>query len=480
MINETSATTAVTDLVAYDLCFDDNGFSFSSHIEKALTEAKIERQAIETRLNETLQTIKDLTPTCDKLDYALAASSGALCGILDLFLLGKPGESLFSKITDSWFEEKTKLFAKKWGWKGDGDTPSAIRFLEKEFKVPYDQNGLGEASKELLGVNPANHHFKSLAHNPTLLGLFFSILDQFILSSHFVSNNELITLHNVNNGFELRGNNPASKLFAGFANWIGHLISDASGSSGGKGRGAGIPSPLFSWSNDVIAIKRKLGLEANSVDKYFSQLSLDLYCKGYDARYQSAQAIPVLINETIVRLFYMCRRMIRYFVDCPKEERSYTRFWKSCEPFKNVNVKRMLTVAHGVFCLLDIGDAAIRGVATLSPTEFFLRLNILGVGRLSISLYGEAKRTIRKSGAEEEAHLLQGEKRLLDSYIFELEEMSKQDDAANIKLLCDDLKNSELYKASFQESARIADSMGIDKDKILRDKADIDAYFRRK
>ena len=32
-------------------------------------------------------------------------------------------------------------------------------------------------------------------------------------------------------------------------------MSDVSGSSGSKGRGMGIPSPLWTWTNDIIAIK---------------------------------------------------------------------------------------------------------------------------------------------------------------------------------------------------------------------------------
>ena len=40
-------------------------------------------------------------------------------------------------------------------------------------------------------------------------------------------------------------------------------------------------------------------------------------------------------------------------------ERSFISMWKSCEPFSNPSVKRMLTVAHGTFCLVDAGDAVI-------------------------------------------------------------------------------------------------------------------------
>ena len=44
----------------------------------------------------------------------------------------------------------------------------------------------------------------------------------------------------------------------------------------------------------------------------------------------------------------------------------------------------MLTVAHGV-CLIDAGDAVIRGFATgggtFNAVEFCMRINIIGVGR---------------------------------------------------------------------------------------------------
>ena len=60
--------------------------------------------------------------------------------------------------------------------------------------------------------------------------------------------------------------------------------------------------------------------------------------------------------------------------------------WKKCEPFSNPTVKRMLTVAHGTFCLVDAGDAVgralVSGGGTFNVVEFVLRLNVVGVGRL--------------------------------------------------------------------------------------------------
>ena len=227
-----------------ELSVEDNHFGFASSINTALQSAEIEHEILNDKIEESLETVNKLTPECDKLDYILSASCGALCGVIDIFLVGKPGESPVGDITDKWFEERTKDFAKLCGWKDtDKGLSSAIAYLEKKFKIPYDQRGAGDAASFVFDLNPTNHHFKSLGHNPTLLGLFFSILDQFCTpnQSHFVTDGELIALQNADPGFELRGSNVPSKLFCAFVNWFGHLISDMSGSSGSKGRGMGIP-----------------------------------------------------------------------------------------------------------------------------------------------------------------------------------------------------------------------------------------------
>lgn len=70
------------------------------------------------------------------MDYILAVGSGALCGILDVFLVGKPGESPVGDLTDKWFEERTKSFAKLCGWDSSNSDSlsSAIRHLERNLK----------------------------------------------------------------------------------------------------------------------------------------------------------------------------------------------------------------------------------------------------------------------------------------------------------------------------------------------------------
>lgn len=457
----------------------DDGFSFTSSIETAIISAETEIQSLE----ETIKSVECLGLNCDKLDYALAASSGVLCGIIDIFLVGKPGESPSGDVTDKWFANRTTDFAKfcGWGGKGDDSLSSAIGFLEKKFKIPYDQRGAGDAASFVFDLNPANHHFKSLGHNPTLLGLFFSILGQFKNQSHFVSGGELISLQNADGKFELRGNSVPAKLFCGFVNWFGHLISDMSGSSGSKGRGMGIPSPFWAWTNDIVAIKKEKNIPVSQFDNTINELALSIYKEGYDIRFQATQFIPVFFNEIIVRLVYAIRRLVKYFVTTEKEERSASAIWKACEPFSNPTVKRMLTVAHGTFCMMDLGDATIRafitGGGTFNVTVFFLRLNIVGVGRFTISLYGEAKRAIVIRKAESETQFSRREITIIDNYLSGLSLLSELYDDNDLVNFVDDFKNSDMYVQAFQKSARLAELRKIPDDNILRTKSDIDSYF---
>jgi hypothetical protein len=455
-------------------------YDFTSTIVAALNQAELEIH----NLDETIESIQSLKPNCDKLDYILAASSGALCGIIDIFLVGKPGESPLGNITDKWFANRTTDFAKLCGWEdkgGENSLSSAIRFLENKFKIPYDQRGAGDAASSVFDLNPTNHHFKSLAHNPSLLGLFFSILDQFTNSSHFISGGELISLADADGKFELRGNNVLSKLFCAFVNWFGHLMSDISGSSGSKGRGMGIPSPLWTWTNDIIAIKRSLNIPVSQFDKSINELAVNLYKEGYDARFQSTQAIPVFINEMLVRLVYAIRRLIKYFAETDKETRSFSLMWKKCEPFSNPTVKRMLTVAHGTFCLIDIGDAAVRGFVTgagsFNLLEFFLRLNIVGVGRFTISLYGEVKREIGIKRAEREIIFARKEKIVVENYIEGLKLLSELYDDKNLLNFIADFKNSDMYVHAFGKSVMLAKKRNVPNHEILKNKREIDSYF---
>lgn len=85
-----------------ELGINEDRYEFASDIKTALASAEGELSAITNKLEESISSLKKLTPECDKTDYILAACSGAICGILDISLVGKPGESPIDDITDKW------------------------------------------------------------------------------------------------------------------------------------------------------------------------------------------------------------------------------------------------------------------------------------------------------------------------------------------------------------------------------------------
>ncbi|WP_410476933.1 hypothetical protein [Ligilactobacillus salivarius] len=95
-------------------------------------------------------------------------------------------------------------------------------------------------------MSTKNHHMMSLGHSPDVIGLFFSILNQFTSTATFVTGEKLITINKET--FELVGGNFIAKVFSGIANWFGHIMSDIAGSSGSRGnvgRGSGVVMPFY-------------------------------------------------------------------------------------------------------------------------------------------------------------------------------------------------------------------------------------------
>ncbi|EGT3628442.1 hypothetical protein FAP94_18970 [Morganella morganii] len=313
---------------------------------------------------------------CDKYDYLIAGTCGAIGGLIDVFFVGLPGQGKLTTFTDKAVDQSVQMFAKALGWKGaaeGGDaTKSAIGFLERNFKVNYDQAttyGKNGTDGSVDNLSPKNHHLKSLGHSPDLVGLFFSILNQFTNTSTFVSNGKIITIET--ESFELRGSNVIAKVFCGFVNWLGHLFSDMAGSSGSSSRGAGIPIPFYNW---LLLIN--VG-EFGKHKQTFATIATKVFEQGYDFRHGLAMAIPVLITELLTRIMWVCKKRFYHKAE-----------WADCIPTAtNPELRRMLLVAHGSLCLVDAGDAALRSGGDM--VQFLLRTNLIGWVRFGHLAYKE-------------------------------------------------------------------------------------------
>ena len=309
---------------------------------------------------------------CDKYDYLIAVACGTISGLIDAFLVGAPGESVLGSWTDTQVDNCVKAFAKMNGWKpreGKEDSvASAISHLENKFKVNYDQRHNGDVAGAVPNMSPRNHHMKSLAHSPSPIGLFFSILNQFTSTSAFLSNGQLVTINTET--FELEGGNFVSKLFCGISNWIGHLMSDVAGSSGGRG-GAGRGSGIVMLFYELFGACDFGSFDLNGNRQTLAKLATRAFESGYDLRFALTMAIPVVLCEVSIRLIWGIRQFFQY--KKPLAE---------CVPtLKHDDLRVMLLIGHGSLCLIDGVDAIIRSGG--NPLGFFLHINLVGWCRLA-------------------------------------------------------------------------------------------------
>lgn len=302
---------------------------------------------------------------CGRYDYLVAVACGAVGGLTDIFFVGAPGNSVLGNWTDTQIDNVVKGFAKISGWSPNsgqkGNIASAIDFLEKKYKVNYDQR-YGSDVNDLFHMSTINHHMMSLSHSPDIVGLFFSILNQFTSTSSFIADGKLITIKTET--YELQGGNFIAKIFCGIANWLGHIMSDIAGGSESRrnaGRGSGVVIPFFELFQFC-----KFGTFNVGKDKQdLATIATRAFQEGYEFRFGVAMAIPVIITELSIRLIWALRRRFQY--EWPLKE---------CIPTqKHADLRIMLIIGNGTLCVMDGLDAGIRSGGNF--LAFFMRLNLI-------------------------------------------------------------------------------------------------------
>jgi hypothetical protein len=216
------------------------------------------------KIDELNSEIDRLTNHADGIDYMVAVGNGILAGLVDSFWVG----AFDFKRGKAWSNKKVNDFvmkvAKSKGYEGER-LDGAIKFLEDKFKIPSDNIWSGKN----LGISARSHHLDDLAHHPTPIGLFFSILTQFTKKGYFQnSSGQFLPITVDENGEGLIGYDIPTKLFCGTINWVFHLVSDMSGSNKTAGVGMGIPGPIVSLLKEISLIPglNKTGL-ARQVSK---------------------------------------------------------------------------------------------------------------------------------------------------------------------------------------------------------------------
>lgn len=386
--------------------------------------------------NDFIQAEFDHVDKADKLDYGASAACGILTGSLSL---------LWSKKFDlaeaySWGSKKAdeivRAFAQKQGYNGT-DLSGCIRFLEKKFPMAGDllTNEFGGGKQ---------HHLRDFSHHPTIVGLLCSIIMQFTgVGFGTDTQGNLIHVKITKDG--LVGNSFPEKILCGTVNWVGHLIGDMAGSNGsvldGTGKGTGIPGPLLSVIKELSSLKIFSDTDLNNPNNvktlslYISKLfngtlvkdengnpvKFDLRTEMGVGHYIVNQAKPVIINEVLVRCFYMIRRFINEIKT--KEVNSIRELSRlDVNVFLPINsraLKRMLTISSGVFVAINTSGTAIKagkkskGSKAVFAAEFFLTINYVGIGRFVFACSSDAE------------YIKEDVKKIYDKYIKEKQQLEE-------------------------------------------------------
>ncbi len=203
-------------------------------------------------------------------------------------------------------------------------------------------------------------------------------------------------------------------------NWYGHLMSDKAGSKNTPGGGMGIPGLLMSLMKELSMIpglvfpaipqnlaklyEKGIGAGKGQVDLGIFNCLFEGASSKFDTRTEEAlgnllgkQAIPVIIDEVLVRGFYF----MRHFTEELKHTSDISEInWNQIKPFGNRTVERMMTIASGTFTAVDVADAAIRSGGF--NASCILRLNFVGIGRFAVAIGTDIGMGIKKRKKKQE------------------------------------------------------------------------------
>ena len=292
---------------------------------------------------------------------------------MDIFFVGKPGDSKLQSFVDGNEEKIVNVAARLAGYKKD-NLSGGVQYLEGIAWAPYDKTKINE-----IGMGEGNHHLLSLAHSNDIIGLLFAILDTRLSIKKTIENNGKLyrvvtctydktpeSIEQIKNNKNLHfifGDNlvqliepitfqkGAKKgtektiddlsqnclykilyeickdkeepiitilcIIFGFVLWLVHLYSDKIGGSRtvrNGNRGTGISAPFMElFANvDVTIANNLLNMEEEKIQDSLEKIGKEMFEKGFDNRFFKAQKIPVFINEYLTKIIFIFKEVFYY------------------------------------------------------------------------------------------------------------------------------------------------------------------------
>lgn len=363
----------------------------------------------------------------DKTDYEIAVCCGILSGLLDSFFV----EDFSLESANTWGKGIVNQFVIKTaeldGFAANSSNDKdilqkSIRYLENKHSMATDK------VTDIYGGS-LQHHFRDFSHHLSIGGLLCSVYTQFSENAIGTDTNGELLIHEISDKTCI-GKNTHDKILFGTIGWVFHMASDMAGSSMSPGVGTGIPGPLLSFIKELSVLpffaNKKIGDigfrkwlsklfngtllakhdENNKIIKD-TQLHFDLRTEIGIVNQIGLQLLPVILNECLVRGMYFIRRTYIEFKDLEIHNiKDLSKIDPSdVLPKNNRVVLRMLTVASGVFTVIDVADAGARALIANKGNvkdpnfvfDFVVKLNFTNIGRFVIACCVDSKSAFEES-----------------------------------------------------------------------------------
>ena len=223
----------------------------------------------------------DMRNEMQSIDYIVTSCIGGLAAILDAFLVKIPKDTSIVRNKVSINQEGSKLTGvlRNIGIKADGKAADWVKVLETYFKVPYDKS----VDSDIAGFCPNTHRLHSLAHDPSISGLFWAVKDLICGTMTCIDKKGTIHIIKVANA-------DLSKLLSAPLFWFGHIISDVFTKMG-------IPIP--GWSYLQLLQFGSFGDKERTI----ADLARFMYLNGYDLRHLVTMSTVNVVIEFFIHMY---------------------------------------------------------------------------------------------------------------------------------------------------------------------------------
>jgi len=468
---------------------------FEYNFDQSNTNLNLNTSEIDARLTIANKKLEKYVNNADTLDYAVAVASGIFSGILDSIFVKPLEMDLISsiKIPKEKLGVLIKNVAKENGFE-KGTPIEAISFIRNKYsEIKPDIQKLKLPSLNI--DNPLKDH----TNQPTMLGLVSSLGDSFLRYGIFIKEEDSDNLFPFIIQKETLKNIWLPVFFSGISSWLVRSYANFN-EDNNYGPTNELPdaiikimrllkevpvaSEILTFFNEgcdfyINNIKNKPN-QNNSDNKisftdvfilfiqYLSQLSIlqdtklpaiaENISRLKQVKIQNTlggltpikdiidkQAMPVLIDEAFVRMFYFVRRLINEIRN--KNITSINQCdqidWENVIPFENRTITRMMTISTEVFMGVDMLDAVRKaaadsaGIWMVFLERFATNINYVGMGRFTIAVFQDLYYDFKEEESLTEVRILKEERSA--QVVSAIEEYTEKIKQLVASYLCEDI-----------------------------------------